>query len=245
MEKRSVLVMAVLMVLCFTGIGYTCPSYYIPERGGASLWKASPRDNWGGSHHFSLFGGSHHFSLFEGPDRFDPWKAASWKKGRKSHTLTLSSDKEVFNTWMASPWKGGKNSSTFTLSLEDFFPSFEGTLISAFLRLSFKDDGGWFDGWEYAKLSYGYGKEIIEVDSDTAVIPISRKGLAALNEKGELQFTLTRLFGDFYFKSAELIAKGISDPAPTPTPIPGSMWLFFSALAGSGFLFSGKSRQAC
>jgi hypothetical protein len=180
----------------------------------------------------------------------------------------FQSDVYEADKWMSS--FGGPDKDIFTLTLNNFIPGEQSHLSSAKLVLKFKDDsdlfkfsrferhgggprhgmigknhGRFFDFDEFASLSFDKKTRFFEVDNGALIIPIFGSSLYSLSMNGQITFTLKSLFGDFYFKSAELIAKGISDSAPIPTPIPSSMWLFFSALVGSGFLFSGKSRQAC
>lgn len=148
--------------------------------------------------------------------------------------MASSSAYNAGNLWMAPYWEKGVSMSTFSLVL---YPKEQGgTLTDACLVLSFSDDAGRCNGWDFARVSDGSAWSYFDVNTGNYIIPISQDGLTALNTKGELTFTLERLFGDFTFRSARLVAE-----ESNPVPIPGAVWLFGSALL---ILFGWRRRQS-
>lgn len=141
--------------------------------------------------------------------------------------ILYSSKYDANNLWMSPRMEKGTNLCNFTLELQQDVNTSEWLITDAFLVLSFKDDGGKYDFFEFANVFDGYERSYFEVDTGNYVIPISNDGITALNKDGSLAFTLTRLMGDFSFCSAQLIALA----EPSPMPLPSSVLLFVPMLS--------------
>lgn len=106
-------------------------------------------------------------------------------------------------------------------------------ISSATIGLSLRDDGGWFDFWEYADLNVGTQTFSWEVDTGTSIFSVS--SILTLSDTGLLDVSLKADAGDFWFQSANLTAEGdymTLPPSPTPTPEPATILLFGAGIIG-------------
>lgn len=137
-----------------------------------------------------------------------------------------SLNSETFHADMWMSYTKSASSSSFTLQLTDLE---DARLTSAILVLNFEDDGGAFDLFEYASISYGNESTWCEVESGDVLVKLSSDGLTALNANGHIEFTLSRMYGDFTFRSASLTA---TTKCTTPVPVPSTIWLIGPTLIG-------------
>lgn len=147
--------------------------------------------------------------------------------GHACPAYSLTSSTKKVDTWMSFT-SGGTDEIDFILALDGFDLSADMDIVSATLFLNFEDDTDLFDLYEFAGIFDGYTNTLCEIKTGNVVINVSSDGLISLNSKGELTFTLTRMYGDFTCKSAMLAA--VCDTVPVP--IPNTLWLFGPTLIG-------------
>lgn len=221
MKKVVSLFLGVLLVLVLSVDGFACMRDSAPWSYGSYVRQGFFSPHWERHNHFAR----------------SAWEDWGWGYNRFSNAGRISDNPT--DLWMAPRWEGGASSCVFTLELPQIVAQSGGGVTDASLVLSFKDDGGFFDGFEYAALYDGYERSYFEVNTGNYIIPISEGGLTSLNRDGSLAFTLDRLFGDFTLLSARL---AVLQDDPIATPIPASAWLVGSMLCA---FFGLRKRGAC
>ncbi len=110
------------------------------------------------------------------------------------------------------------HSYTVTHDLTDEGVPFDYFVDNAWLNLSFSDDFGWETldlSWWDNEVAIAHGEgifDVFEVDGtifsyEIEHVNIFDAGVAALNSVGQLQVTITSIFGDFYWKESTLFAE--------------------------------------
>ncbi len=126
------------------------------------------------------------------------------------YTDTYNSGAKMTGNWL--PWLSDDSISWQFNILDDGYNPVNQEITSATIGLNLKDDGGWFDFWEFATLDVGTNSFFWEVDTGTSSFTVD--SLMVLNNTGLLDVTLTAEAGDFYFNSATLTAQTQSVPEP-------------------------------
>ena len=95
------------------------------------------------------------------------------------------------------------------------------------IGLADDEDCDWFEvAW--INLPGTITDRFVEIDYDDVELGFSLAGIAALNNFGQFNVTITRIFGDFWLNGSVLTATGVS----SQVPLPGAALLLGSGLLG-------------
>ena len=147
MKKVISLCLGVLLVLVFSVDGFACMRNSAPWSYGNNARQGFFSTRWERHNHLGR----------------SAWYDWGWGYSRFSNAEQVSDDPT--DLWMAPRWEGGASSCEFTLDLPRSIAQSGGPVTDASLVLSFKDDGGFFDGFEYAGLFDGHQRSYFEVNS--------------------------------------------------------------------------------
>jgi len=133
----------------------------------------------------------------------------------------------LFNTIDTVNW-------TFDITDDGFNPDTQ-DVTSASIKLNLSDDGDFCDFWEIALLNVGTNHFFWEVNTGNATFQMS--SLITLSDTGQIDASLSAIWGDFYFNSATLTAEGtLPDVGASPVPEPAAILLFGTGLIGLTFV---------